>query len=136
MRASESAPQARLTVLDGVAIMVGIVVGIGIFKTPPIIAANVGSEAAFLGVWLLGGLMTLVGALCYAELAAAYPSAGGEYHFLDRAFGRRIGFLCAWSRLTVIQTGSIAILAFLVGDYVGSVGWGEKPPAWVSPAVA
>src|SRR5918993_4221836 len=121
MRPSESAPQARLTVLDGVAIMVGIVVGIGIFKTPPIIAANVGSEAAFLGVWLLGGLMTLVGALCYAELAAAYPSAGGEYHFLDRAYGRSIAVLFAWARCTVIQTGAIAAVAFVFGDYAAQL---------------
>ena len=121
MRASESAPQARLTVLDGVAIMVGIVVGIGIFKTPPIIAANVGSEAAFLGVWLLGGLMTLVGALCYAELAAAYPSAGGEYHFLDRAYGRSVAVMFAWARCTVIQTGAIAAVSFVFGDYAAQL---------------
>jgi basic amino acid/polyamine antiporter, APA family len=121
MRAPESAPQARLTVLDGVAIMVGIVVGIGIFKTPPIIAANVGSEAAFLGVWLLGGLMTLVGALCYAELAAAYPSAGGEYHFLDRAYGRSVAVMFAWARCTVIQTGAIAAVSFVFGDYAAQL---------------
>ncbi|HEX2281431.1 MAG TPA: APC family permease, partial [Thermomicrobiales bacterium] len=84
----------------------------------------------------IGGVVSLIGALCYAELAAAYPSAGGEYHFLTRAFGRGTGFLCAWSRLTVIQTGSIAILAFLVGDYAGSIGWGENPPAWASAAIA
>jgi amino acid transporter len=121
MRASESAPQARLTVLDGVAIMVGIVVGIGIFKTPPIVAANVGSEFAFVGVWLLGGLITLAGALCYAELAAAYPSAGGEYNFLFRAYGRSIAVLFAWARCTVIQTGAIAAVAFVFGDYAAQL---------------
>jgi basic amino acid/polyamine antiporter, APA family len=121
MRASESAPQARLTVLDGVAIMVGIVVGIGIFKTPPIIAANVDSEFAFIGVWLLGGLITLVGALCYAELAATYPSAGGEYHFLDRAYGRSVAVMFAWARCTVIQTGAIAAVSFVFGDYAAQL---------------
>ncbi|THF62445.1 amino acid permease [Pseudothauera nasutitermitis] len=97
--------------------MVGIVVGIGIFKTPPLVAANVGSEAAFIGIWLLGGLITLAGALVYAELSATYPSTGGEYHFLTRAFGQPVGFLFAWARISVIQTGAIAAVAFVFGDY-------------------
>jgi amino acid transporter len=115
--AKRAAPRANLTVVDGVAIMVGIVVGIGIFKTPPLVAANVGSDAAFIGVWLFGGLVTLVGALCYAELAATYPSAGGEYHFLNRAYGRPLAVLFAWARGTVIQTGAIALVGFVFGDY-------------------
>src|ERR671916_1610355 len=130
MRASESAPQARLTVLDGVAIMVGIVVGIGIFKTPPIVAANVGSEFAFVGLWLLGGVITLAGALCYSELAAAYPSAGGEYNFLFRAYGRSTAVLFAWARCTVIQTGAIAAVSFVFGDYAAQlVSLGASGPA-------
>src|SRR5215213_1971429 len=131
MQASEgAAPRANLTVLDGVAIMVGIVIGIGIFKTPPIIAANVGSEFAFVGVWLFGGLITLVGALCYAELAAAYPSAGGEYNFLFRAYGRSTAVLFAWARCTVIQTGAIAAVSFVFGDYAAQlVPLGATGPA-------
>jgi amino acid transporter len=122
MNAPERAlPRANLTVLDGVAIMVGIVVGIGIFKTPPLVAANVGSETAFIGVWLFGGLVTLMGALCYAELAASYPSAGGEYHFLFRAYGRSMAVLFAWARGTVIQTGAIALVAFVFGDYATQI---------------
>jgi basic amino acid/polyamine antiporter, APA family len=122
MNAPERAlPRANLTVLDGVAIMVGIVVGIGIFKTPPLVAANVGSETAFIGVWLFGGLVTLIGALCYAELAASYPSAGGEYHFLFRAYGRSMAVLFAWARGTVIQTGAIALVAFVFGDYATQI---------------
>ena len=66
---------------------------------------------------LLGGLLSVIGALCYAELASAYPHAGGEYHFLGRAFGRRFAFLYGWARLTVIQTGSLALLAYVYGDY-------------------
>jgi basic amino acid/polyamine antiporter, APA family len=115
------APKASLSVLDGVAMMVGIVVGIGIFKTPPLIASNVGSDWAFLGVWLLGGLVTLVGALCYAELAAANPNAGGEYHFLFRAYGRSVATLFAWARGTVVQTGAIAAVAFVFGDYAAQL---------------
>ncbi|MET3890153.1 APA family basic amino acid/polyamine antiporter [Bosea sp. OAE506] len=114
-------PQPTLSVFDAVTIMVGIVVGIGIFKTPSLIAANVGSEAAFLGVWVAGGLVTLIGALCYAELAAAHPHAGGEYHFLGRAYGRPVAVLFGWARGSVIQTGAIAAVAFVLGDYAAQV---------------
>jgi amino acid transporter len=116
-----SEPQATLSVFDAVAIMVGIVVGIGIFKTPSIVAANVGSEFAFVAVWVAGGLITLIGALCYAELASAYPHAGGEYHFLARAYGRRVAVLFGWARGSVIQTGAIAAVAFVFGDYASQL---------------
>jgi amino acid transporter len=99
------------------ALIVATVVGAGIFRTPSLVAGHAGSEAAVLAAWVLGGALSLVGALCYAELATAYPDAGGDYHFLQRAFGPRTAFLFAWARLAVIQTGSIALLAFIVGDY-------------------
>ena len=116
-----AAPRPSLSVLEGVAMMVGIVIGIGIFKTPPLVAMNVGSEAAFIGVWLLGGLVTLIGALCYAELAAAHPHTGGEYHFLMRGLGRPVAILFGWARSTVIQTGAIAAVAFVFGDYSAQI---------------
>jgi APA family basic amino acid/polyamine antiporter len=126
----QAAPQASLSVLDGVAVMVGIVVGIGIFKTPSLVAANVDSGATFIAVWLAGGLVTLIGALCYAELAAANPSAGGEYHFLQRAYGRVPATLFAWARGTVIQTGAIALVAFVFGDYASQlIPLGPNGPA-------
>ena len=106
-----------LRVIDVVAIIVGTVVGAGIFRTPSLVAASAPSEAAALGAWAVGGAISLIGALCYAELAAAYPSPGGDYHYLARAFGMRLAFLFAWARITVIQTGSIALLAFVIGDY-------------------
>ncbi len=114
-------PQPTLSVFDAVTIMVGIVVGIGIFKTPSLVAANVDSDAAFLGVWAAGGLVTLIGALCYAELAAAHPHAGGEYHFLGRAYGRPVAVLFGWARGSVIQTGAIAAVAFVLGDYAAQI---------------
>lgn len=118
---SRARRRSVLSVADGVAIMVGVVVGIGIFKTPPLVAANVSSEFAFLGVWVVGGIVTLIGALCYAELASAHPHAGGEYHFLSRALGRPVAILFGWARGTVIQTGAIAAVAFVVGDYAMQV---------------
>lgn len=118
---SHADPQPTLSVFDAVIIMVGIVVGIGIFKTPSLVAGNVDSEAAFLGVWVAGGLVTLIGALCYAELAAAHPHAGGEYHFLGRAYGRSMAVLFGWARGSVIQTGAIAAVAFVLGDYAAQI---------------
>lgn len=114
---SEPQPQPILSVFDAVTIMVGIVVGIGIFKTPSLVAGNVESDLAFIATWLAGGLVTLIGALCYAELAAAHPHAGGEYHFLSRAFGQPVAMLFGWARGSVIQTGAIAAVAFVLGDY-------------------
>ena len=110
-------PRPTLTVFDAVSMIVGIVIGVVIFKAPAIVAANVSSEAAFVGLWLAGGLISLVGALCYAELGSAHPNAGGEYYFLSRAYGHWLGFLFAWARMTVIQTGAIAAIAFVFGDY-------------------
>ena len=113
--------RAHLSVFDAVAILVGIVVGIGIFRTPSLVAAHVESEVAFLGVWLLGGLVTLVGALCYAELSAAHPHSGGEYHFLSRAYGQPVAMMFGWARTSVIQTGAIAGVAFVLGDYAATL---------------
>jgi basic amino acid/polyamine antiporter, APA family len=110
-----------LSVLDAVLITVGIIVGAGIFRTPSVVAANSGSVEGLVLLWVAGGAISLVGALCYAELASTYPERGGEYHFVTRAFGSAPGFLFAWARMTVIQTGSIAMLAFLVGDYAAVV---------------
>ncbi|MCA1992442.1 MAG: amino acid permease [Coleofasciculus sp. S288] len=116
-----TAPKPTLVFKDAIAIIVGIVIGAGIFETPALVAANVGSEEAALLVWLLGGGMSLVGALCYAELATAYPHTGGNYYYLKRAFGNSLAFLFAWARMAVIQTGSIALLAFVFGDYASQL---------------
>lgn len=114
-------PQPTFAVIEAVAVIVGIVVGVGIFKTPSLVAANVSSEIGFLLIWLLGGLISFMGALCYAELATAYPHPGGEYHYLARSFGKEIALLFAWARLSVMQTGSIALLAFVFGDYLSQL---------------
>ena len=118
---NQARPQPQLSVFDAVTIVVGLVVGIGIFRTPSIVAANVASEWLFILVWIVGGLITLVGALCYAELSAAHPHAGGEYHFLSRAYGRSVAMMFGWARCTVIQTGAIAVVAFMLGDYVAQI---------------
>lgn len=130
-------PRPILTTLDAVALMVGLVVGVGIFRSPQLVAEHTGDGSLFVAAWLAGGLVSLVGALCYAELATTYPDAGGDYHFLTRAFGRGVGFLFGWSRMAVIQTGSIALLAFVFGDYLAPLlPWGEQgSPALAAAAV-
>jgi APA family basic amino acid/polyamine antiporter len=119
--ARESKPQQMLSVSAGASFIIGIVIGIGIFRTPSLVASGVGSEAMFIAAWVLGGAVMLVGALCYAELGSAHPDTGGEYHYLTRAFGRPIGVLFAWARGTVIQTGAIAAVAFVYADYASNI---------------
>ncbi len=114
-------PKQTISVTDMIALILGVVIGTGIFKTPSLIAANTGREDVFFLAWLAGGLISLIGALCYAELASTYPHTGGDYHYLTRAFGRKVGFLFVWSRMTVIQPGSIAMLAFVFGDYFSQI---------------
>ena len=114
---SGAGPAQVLSLGDAAAIIVGLIIGAGIFKTPSIVAGSSGGETAMIIVWIAGGVVSLIGAMCYAELATAYPSAGGEYHFIGRAFGRVPAFFYAWARMTVIVAGSIAVFSFVFGDY-------------------
>ena len=114
-------PRQTLSVFDAVAMIVGIVIGVGIFKAPAIVAGNAGSETALIVLWIAGAVISLIGALCYAELGSAHPNTGGEYHFLSRAYGDWLGFLFAWARMTVVQTGAIAAIAFVFGDYASTL---------------
>lgn len=118
---SHGAPQRQLSVWHAISVCVGMVIGAGIFSTTPAAAANVSSSAVLMWTWTFGGVLSLAGALCYAEMAAAFPDAGGDYNFLYQAYGARVGFLFAWSRFAVIHTGSMAMLAFVFGDYLGQV---------------
>ena len=120
-KASLSKPTPVLRLIDAIVLIVGLVVGAGIFRTPSIVAANVPDTTWFIGVWVLGGLVSLIGALCYSELSSTFPNAGGDYHFLKIAFGKRFSFLFAWSRITITQTGSIALLAYIAGDYMAQL---------------
>lgn len=121
LREETAAPRQTLSVFDGLVMVVGMVVGIGIFATPSLVAQFAGNSFNYLALWLVGGLLALNGALCYAELATRFPSAGGEYNFLSRAYGRNPALLFAWARCSVIQTGSIALVAFVYGDYAQSL---------------
>jgi amino acid transporter len=131
------APGRELGLWDAISIIIGIVVGAGIYETAPLVFASVTSPAAALGVWAAGGVLSLIGAACYAELASSYPRSGGDYVYLSRAFGPLAGFLFGWAQLAVILTGSIGMMAFVFGDY--AVALANAPPAsaalWAAAAV-
>src|SRR5919205_3656920 len=118
---AENQPRPTLGLADAITMIVGLIVGAGIFGTPSIVAGALESETLLVAVWIVGGVFSIIGALCYAELATAFPSAGGEYHFLQRAFGPSLAFLYGWARMTVIMAGSIAVFAYLFGDYMSRV---------------
>ncbi len=130
---AETTPRPVLGLRDAIGLIVGTIVGVGIFRTPSLVAEHAGSASVALIAWVAGGLVSLLGALCYAELASTYPNTGGDYHYLTRAFGWRLGFLFAWARLTVVQTGAIALLAFVLGDYAAEV---LRLGPWGSPLCA
>lgn len=111
----------RATLWESVAVIVGIVIGTGIFFFPPYVAQLSNNGFIFLSIWLIGGIISLLGALCYAELTTAYPHEGGDYLYLSRAFGNIPSFLFVWARMAIIQTGSIAMLGFIIGDYATGI---------------
>jgi len=101
--------------------IVGIVIGAGIFRSPSIVAGNAASISAVYLAWVLGGVMSFLGAIVYAELGTTYPHAGGDYYYLRRAFGDKLAFLFGWARMSVIQPGAIAAVAFIFGDYASQL---------------
>jgi APA family basic amino acid/polyamine antiporter len=120
-----------LSVWDAVSLIVGIVIGSSIYESPPRIFGNVSSPAFGLGLWIVGGGLSLLGALVYAELATTYPRCGGEYNYLTRAYGPWLGFLFAWAQLSVIQTGSIGALAYIAAKSAAVLcGWPETSQPW------
>jgi APA family basic amino acid/polyamine antiporter len=108
-----------LSLLDATLLIVGSVIGSGIFFAPSIMAGYLQSPGLLLGLWLVGGLLTLAGALSYAELAAAMPRAGGQYVFLSEAFSPLFGFLYGWTLLLAINTGFVAAVAVAFAKTVG-----------------
>src|SRR3981189_1651560 len=106
-----------LGVWSAAAIVVGTVIGSGIFLVPNAMVKNVGSPAMVFAVWIFGGMLSLAGALSYAELAAALPEAGGEYVYPREAYGPLWGFLYSWTQMWVAKSGSIATLATAFFEY-------------------
>src|ERR1041384_3571675 len=123
---SEVPPQPRrdqpslipaLGIFSATMLVAGGVIGSGIFRKPGVMAAQVGSPEALLGVWLIAGVISLLGTLCNAELAAMMPQTGGQYVFLQRAYGSFVAFLYRWALFAVIQSGSIAAVSYVFAEY-------------------
>lgn len=116
---------------DAALIVVGGIIGGGIFLNPGIVAQRTESGLALLLMWVAAGVLTLIGALCYAELGARRPHAGGTYVYLREAFGPLAGFLFGWTMLLVIYSGSSAAVATIFASYAASLF--GLPPAWALP---
>jgi amino acid transporter len=124
-----------LTLQDATLLVIGCIVGVGIFRSASSVAAYLPSAGAILLIWLLGGLLSLCGALCYAELAALFPASGGDYVYIRETYGRLWGFLFGWTKLFIERTGTIAVLGVVFADYLGRV-WPAAAPLqhWTAAA--
>ncbi|MCS6914349.1 MAG: amino acid permease [Myxococcales bacterium] len=109
----------KLGLLDATTLIVGSMIGSGIFIAPSLMAKNISAPGLYLGLWVLGGVFTLLGAFSYGELSAMMPHAGGQYVFLRRALGRLLGFLYGWTLLLVIQSGFCAAVSLAFAKYLG-----------------
>lgn len=111
------APKRELSLFDSTCLIVGIIIGAGIYKTAPDVAKGAVCWWGVLTIWVVGGLLSLCGALGYAELASAYPREGGDYVYLSRAYGRWAGFLFGWMQLAVVRPCDVAAMAFAFATY-------------------
>jgi APA family basic amino acid/polyamine antiporter len=132
---SEPGLKRQIGLVTAAAVVVGEVVGVGIFLTPAAMAKSLGSPLLVLAVWLLSGLLALSGALCYGELAARYPAAGGGYVYLREAYGAPLAFLYGWMVFLVLDPGLTAALAVGAASYVGYAA-GLQPAGVKALAVA
>jgi amino acid transporter len=115
------APRKELSLFDSTCIIVGIIIGAGIYQMAPAIASGSYCWWGVLAIWTVGGLLSLFGALGYAELATAYPLEGGDYVYLSRAYGSWAGFLFGWGQLAIIRPGDIAVMAFAFATYARTI---------------
>src|SRR5688572_10057090 len=111
----------RLGVFDTTMIVIGGIIGAGIFLNPAIVAQRVHTSAFILAVWIIGGAVALVGALCFAELGARRPQAGGGYVYLTEVFGPLPAFLYGWTFLFIINSGGIAAVAVTFARYTADL---------------
>ncbi|KAI4227183.1 MAG: hypothetical protein LQ349_006762 [Xanthoria aureola] len=107
-----------ITYLNGLSLIVGLIIGSGIFSSPAQITTNAGSPGASLLVWLVAGILAWTGAASYAELGGAIPLNGGAQVYLSKIFGDLFGFLFTWSSVFVLKPGSAAIIAIIFGEYI------------------
>ena len=111
----------QLSVFDSICIIVGIIIGAGIYETAPAVAAAMGSPQGMFTIWIVGGLLALAGSVCYGELASTFPQTGGDVVYLGKAYGRWAGFLFGWSQMMMIRPGDIALMAFIFARYASRI---------------
>lgn len=111
---------------DSVAVIIAIVIGVGIFRVPAEVAKYLSSPNLIILAWILGGIISLLGALCYAELSSSFPKTGGNYVYFRESYGLGTAFLFGWTELLVIRTGSIAAVAFIFAEYLQSFLYLDK----------
>lgn len=114
-------PKKELSLFDSTCIIVGIIIGVGIYQLAPDIAKGTYCWWGVPVIWLAGGLISLFGALGYAELASAYPKQGGDYVYLSRAYGGWAGYLFGWIQLAIVRPGDIAVMAFAFAMYARTI---------------
>lgn len=110
-------PKKELSLFDSTCIIVGIIIGAGIYQMAPAIASGTSNWWGVILIWVVGGFLSLFGALGYAELASAYPKEGGDYVYLSRAYGKWAGYLFGWIQLTIVRPGDIAVMSFAFATY-------------------
>ena len=121
-----------LKLFDGLAMVVGIMVGSGIFRTPGLVAAQLGRPWLTFVAWVLGGGLAFLGALCFAELATRHPKAGGKYVYVREAFGSRAGFVVGWVESLGMYTAAIAAIGVAAAEFlVRLTGWGATAIPWL-----
>jgi len=114
------APRRHLGMAHATLLALGMIMTTDTLKTAPTVALSIGTWH-FYGTWVLGGLISMIGAFCYVEMATAFPDPGGDYNFLRKAWGREVGWLFAWSRFSIMHTGWMALMAFMFADYAGDL---------------
>lgn len=119
---SNAQPRRVLSLFDSVCIIVGTIIGSGIFKTSPEIAQNSSGFPVLILLWILGGVVALIGALCFAELMTTNRNeVGGDYVYLKKAYGRPIAFMFAWAAFWIIRPGNIAAMAMIFAEYFNQI---------------
>lgn len=121
MHQQDNLLKKRVNLFDGISLVAGSMIGSGIFIVSADIARTVGSPGWFMVVWLITGIITVIGAVSYGELAAMMPQAGGQYVYLKKSYNPLIGFLFGWTTFLVVQCGSIAAVAVAFAKYSGVI---------------
>ena len=137
MTDENSPPDSRrvLSLWDAVSLILGMVIGTSIFRSPSLIFSNMPGVGSTILLWVAGGVLSLFGAFCYAELAAAWPERGGDVTYLSRGFGNWVGYLLGWCRIMVIIPANVGIMSFAFQDYLIEAGdLDPRLSPWISLA--